>query len=781
MSNAKSVLTKAPGVTVTETDVSNYDVRDRVKPPVTLIFGYSPKGAILDPKYIYTHAQMVSEFGRPEDSLEKYFYNAGVRVLQGGGTPLMVRLPYDNDQANRVKYVRYAVDQPIHLKFIQEYGDKSEEKYREYDNDGVEVLNLMHELDSRLSGYSRISLASETIESMSVNEFDDVMLDSSSLEDDSIYIFDIMKQQLGTNPLLTKNNDTFQYLGIVPVLVPASTAVYIQEKIENNLNNDRLFNLISIPIKYKDDGTVDEVDPNGLVLDGDWTVKKTKPDVQDLLKEIITNFSKVLDFSHRGTFYDKRSLGDEAALTFPLVRYNSTAHLESTYFDQLGVVVFEMVFNKDTDNVDFVLREAFNGYICNTDSEHPPLENTINTKSKYIRIVRKVRRSMYRDFFHISNQPLVVMGMNNLETAKKLNYKKSLEEPLSYILDGWLGDVDGTHIDLILDAGLTTVAHHAWKRYIKEGPEATFFFNPSGENVFYPNPINPLSIDELEYCSTAWNKMIRLFTGFIEKLRGDCLFIADGPRCLNLDRNVPIQQRFPKLNLTDTLNKYLKYFTDKSTSYATRIFNWPMATDWDSQLSIWMPPSIVAARIYAESENHYYPWYAPAGFNRGRASNCNYISVTTKPYTQDNDILYSNSWNFFVQRVDSGVMLEGNKTMQLERTALDRVNVRRLCNYIKRKVRDISNRYKYEENTLATRMLFAEDINSMLELIKRNSGVEEYYVLCDETNNTNETIERNELWCKIAIKPVKAVEYVIVDLRVTKDSVEFTEAVRAPA
>ena len=774
--NNQETRTKAPGISVTERDKSDYSGNGEYKSPVCLVFGFAPKGPFLEANYITSLSQLKSTFGRPEDSLEKYFYNAAVRVIKSGGTALMTRLPYDNAQANTVKYVRYSVEQPIHRQYVYADGDVSEEKYRAVDNDGIDVLNIMHELDDHLNGYSRIKCASESVESMSVDKFDEVMLDSSDLHQDSIYIFDIMKQQLGTNPLLTKP-DT-EYLGIVPVLVPTSTALYVQEKIENNSENDLLFNLLSIPVVHDSEGAIVGIDPKGIVTDAEWKTEESEETVQTILHDILDDFSQVLDFNHTGTFYDKKSVSDVAALKYPLVRYNSPEHLESRYFDQLGVVVFELVFNRDTDKVDIIPRESFCGYISNCDSDHPPIENSINFQSKYIRIIRKVRNSPYRDFFHISNQPLVVMGMKKQEVVKKINYKKCIEEPISYMLDAWYSDVDGTHIDLILDAGITTVAHHAWKRTVLEGEDSVFYFNPTLEEVFVPDTAKPsmATLKELEYCSTAWHKLTKMFTTFIESKRGDCLFIADGPRCLNLDRNIPLLQRYPNVTNSDILNRYLRYFEGKSTSYGTRIFNWVMATDESTDLSIWMPPSILAAQIYANSERYSFPWYAPAGVTRGRVPDGVSITLRTKPYSGDNDLLYSNQWNFFTQNINVGVLLEGNKTMQKETTALDRVNVRRLCNYIKRQVRDISNRYKYEPNTEGLRMQFSDEISGMLSEIKSNAGVTDFIVICNGTNNTNETIERNELHCKIAIKPVKAIEYIMIDFVILKQSVNFIES-----
>ena len=788
---------KAPGAYITEHDKSQYGMPRSYPSPVCLMFGYAPQGNVNTPMYMNRIEDIEMQFGIPETSLEKYFYNAAVNVVKAGGTALMNRLPYDNAQCNRIKYVRYAVEKPIHRQYIYADGAESEAAYREIDDEGIDMLELMHGLDDHFNGYSRIRLASDTVESMSVEEYEDATLDNLVLEQDSIYIFDIKKQQLGKNPLL--DDPSVEYLGIIPMIVTPTTALYVQEKIENNSENDKIFNLLSIPMTTTSDGTVVGIDPDGIITDAPWKdpTQETDEYIQKQLEGILRDFSQTLEFNHTGTFYDKKSLGDEAALEFPLIRYVSSEHVESNYINHIGVLVFEMVFNKATDKVDFIMRESFIGQLCDTDSAHPPIENVINTQSKYIRIIRNVRNSPYRDFFHISNQPMVIFGMRDVDVAKKINYRKTIEEPISYMLDAWYSDVDGTHIDLILDAGITTVAHHAWKKYndltttiitedgreeLAFGPNKSFYFNPSFEEVFVPGTLqtdtSEISMTEMDYCSTAWHKITDMFTSFIANRRGDCLFIADGPRCLNLDRNVPLTQRYSNLKTSDIFNRYLRFFTPHSSSYGTRIWNWVLAADNATGQAMWLPPSVVAGNIYARAERRSYPWLAPAGYDRGRAYNCNAIALRTKPYDDETNTLYSHNWNFFTQNIDSGILLEGNKTMQVEHTALDRVNVRRLCNYLKRRIRDISNRYKYEPNTAGLRMQYAEQMRNLLTFVKNGGGISSYAVVCSDANNTPDTIDRNELHCLIAIRPVKAVEFIVVDLCVTKDAVSFNEQMR---
>jgi len=493
------------------------------------------------------------------------------------------------------------------------------------------------------------------------------------------------------------------------------------------------------------------------------------------LKDIISNFSQILDFKHTGAFYDKRTVSDTAALQFPLVRYSTPDRLERKYFDQLGVVIFETVFNEETEKVDFIVRESFCGYIANTDASHPPIEIAINNNSKYIHIIRKVRRSSYRDYFHISNQPMVVFGMKDSEVSKRINYYKSIVEPIQHVLDSEYADVDSCIIDLILDCGISTVGHFAWKKCKEaaaageiDADKAVIFFNPGREDI------SP-TFAEVGTCSEVWNKLTGMLTKFIEYRRGECMYLADGPRCLNLSRNQPLLRHFPELTNTEIFNRYLKYFSDVNSSYGAKFFNWGMTTDYFTALNIWMPPSIIAAQLMCISERETHAWYSAAGFNRGIAPQTYAITLKTKPYTSENDILQLNQWNYFTQNINVGVVLEGNKTMQVEHTALDRINVRRLCNHIKRRIRNISNKYKYEPNTYEIRLQYSEELNAFLNFVQRENGISEYRVICNDSNNTNDTIDRNELHCQVWIKPIKAIEYIIVDMVVTSQSVTLQE------
>ena len=147
-----------------------------------------------------------------------------------------------------------------------------------------------------------------------------------------------------------------------------------------------------------------------------------------------------------------------------------------------------------------------------------------------------------------------------------------------------------------------------------------------------------------------------------------------------------------------------------------------------------------------------------------------------KQYTQENDILYQNQWNFFNIYQNEGVVVDGQKTLQTKKTSLDRINVRRMVCWIRQQLRIIGNRYKYEPHTKTIHNGFKEEVTSLLQEIKNTSGISDFMVVCDESNNSTQSIDRHELWCKIAIKPIKAIEYIVIDINIINSNVGINES-----
>ena len=190
--------------------------------------------------------------------------------------------------------------------------------------------------------------------------------------------------------------------------------------------------------------------------------------------------------------------------------------------------------------------------------------------------------------------------------------------------------------------------------------------------------------------------------------------------------------------------------------------------------SVAVPSSHAALRTIIRSDDQSFPWFAPAGTRRGLLDNVTsigYVNSTTGEFVVDNitegvrDTLYSNRINPMTFINGYGLMNYGNKTRAAGTSALDRINVSRLVGYLRKTLQDYAVNFVFEPNDKITRDELKEGIEGILNDLVAKRGVYDYLVVCDETNNTNDRIDRNELYVDIAIEPVKAAEFIFIPIR----------------
>jgi phage tail sheath protein FI len=186
-----------------------------------------------------------------------------------------------------------------------------------------------------------------------------------------------------------------------------------------------------------------------------------------------------------------------------------------------------------------------------------------------------------------------------------------------------------------------------------------------------------------------------------------------------------------------------------------------------------VPPSHMMLRTIAVSDQKAYPWFAPAGINRGvvdNATSVGYINAsgefnTTALPQSLRDVLYSVKVNPIATLNGVGIVNFGNLTRANAASSLDRINVSRLVAYLRRQLDILSRPYLFEPNDINTRNEIRTAAESLLLELVGLRAIYDYIVVCDETNNTSSRIDRNELWMDIAIEPVKAVEFIYIPLR----------------
>jgi len=210
--------------------------------------------------------------------------------------------------------------------------------------------------------------------------------------------------------------------------------------------------------------------------------------------------------------------------------------------------------------------------------------------------------------------------------------------------------------------------------------------------------------------------------------------------------------------------------SELDSSYAAAYYPWVQVNSPQTSKSVWVPPSVIIPSVYEYNDKASAAWFAPAGFKRGGIS---VIQTERKLSPTDRDTLYLNKVNPIATFPGQGIVVYGQKTLQSKASALDRINVRRLLIELKRTIGQVANTFVFEQNTQANRNAFLAKIRPYLDSVQQRQGLYAYKVVMDDTNNTNDIIDRNQLVGQIFIQPTKTVEFVILDFNVNPTGSTF--------
>tara|TARA_R100001509_G_scaffold115458_1_gene70491 strand:- start:528 stop:2285 length:1758 start_codon:yes stop_codon:yes gene_type:complete len=234
--------------------------------------------------------------------------------------------------------------------------------------------------------------------------------------------------------------------------------------------------------------------------------------------------------------------------------------------------------------------------------------------------------------------------------------------------------------------------------------------------------------------------------------RGDCIAVVD------LDGH------------GSTVNNITGTATSLNSSYAASYWPWVqvrMATGRNS----FVPASCVIPGVYAFTDNSTAPWFAPAGLVRGGVVGV--IQAEQKLTRGQRDLLYDGKVNPIATFPGQGIAVFGQKTLQTKASALDRVNVRRLLIELKKFLGDQARNLVFEQNTVATRNRFLSVVNPYLESVVQRQGLYTFRVVMDDTNNTADVVDRNQLVGQIFIQPAKTAEFIVLDFTVEPTGATF--------
>lgn len=278
--------------------------------------------------------------------------------------------------------------------------------------------------------------------------------------------------------------------------------------------------------------------------------------------------------------------------------------------------------------------------------------------------------------------------------------------------------------------------------------------------------INLLNVPGVHCGANAYNGQFTNNAIAMCEDRGDCFYIMD----------CGLTTQGTTAALDSAIDDVVSNIAGYDSNYAATYYPWLRIQDTDVNRLVWVPPSVLMAGVYSFTDAVAAPWYAPAGVNRGILPNA--VEARRRLAIDSRETLYKGRINPINTRVNIGIFVDGQKTLQARASALDRVNVRRLMIAVKKSIAALCLRVQYENNTAKVRQQLKSILEPSLQRILLRQGITRFQIDIDDTNNTFDTIDRNELHGRIIIEPARSIELIILDYIISKSGSSFREIIQ---
>ena len=468
------------------------------------------------------------------------------------------------------------------------------------------------------------------------------------------------------------------------------------------------------------------------------------------------------------------STSEDIMRQFPTIEFlENGSSVDKSYGQQLGVIVCNT--NADPNNQGLLqvgILESWVGSIHKA-AKNPStgqsiyLGNIINNQSNYIKWYANLNNEALLP--NIKDDTIVLwkadssydlIGFTDAECEKKI-IGNTIANNMKVIFEK-VSNIDEYQIDVVVDAGLSTISQFCLDNDV---PASGVLYDPLTSQQ---GEIN--AADDVDY----WRNVCSEFIAFCQDVRKDCMCVLDVPRNLVVEGNEKyIRKTAPENTFSSKIGNKLRFVTGLNSSYAALYSDWMKAVDDFSGITFWMPPTVKVAGIYATNDRIGNIWDAPAGLNRGIIDGI--VDIAFNPNGKAADQVYIKAINYAKQYPLDGFILEGQKTTQVKPSAFDRVNVRRLFLRLERVVYQVARYFVYEPNNSFTRRRLVDVITPIFQATKAAGGLYDYMIVCDETNNTAEVIDHNEMKVAILLKPTRTAEFILVDFVATRTDANFQE------
>lgn len=750
----------SPGVQITEEDLSQYiQINSGTS---VYAMGFAAQGPTDEILEISSVSELENIYGAPETPAEKYFHYTSREILNSSARLLTTRLPYGSGSGNGFENNLYSallypvasannsfiIGAPTHLVL-------NEDQYSK-----IEQGNF------NWSGINEsFSVTTTSVATSSIN----VLSSLSAAALTSIRAIDPTPNSYGT---YFENNGsvtfTFDVIASTTVFVTPSAASY-----NNNTLNAGIvvLNTAQTTINQGYEGYyVALMDNTEIGPDTNFTSVKTLKSLSSN-NTFITVPETKLSFALSGS-NDTSGTGSisEIIESIPTYEFGS-----NSFSDSLVMTLFKVRSSiYETDTLASSLVESYIGSldlnkktITGTGRQTFFLEDVINNSSNNVKVFINTNISKRTDWtsdpspsVRIQEDNKALHGIGAYVPTYALDDKlvgtvtQKVERALSLAESSELID-----LDVVVDGGLSTISAVTSANF-----DDTVFINTAELS----NLSSPLA--------NRWNNIFTAFNNFVQKTRKDCIFISDPLRSIFVNGADTKVSSLKSYNFsTNTYVPLKNLFNGIESSYSTTYGNWVKVYDVYSDKRIWVPTSGFAAAAFARTDATAQPWIAPAGFTRGVINSI--VDIAFNPNQKQRDFLYPISINPVVFFNTDGYVIFGQKTLQTKPSAFDRINVRRLFLTLEKSVQRSLRFFVFEPNTEFTRTRLKNTITPVFELAKNTEGLYDYLIVCDERNNSPDSIDRNELNVDIYIKPVRAAEFILVNFIATRTGQNFQELI----
>jgi hypothetical protein len=248
--------------------------------------------------------------------------------------------------------------------------------------------------------------------------------------------------------------------------------------------------------------------------------------------------------------------------------------------------------------------------------------------------------------------------------------------------------------------------------------------------------------------------------------RRDCMCFLSPPKYMVVNQSSATQ-------VTVNINEWANELSSSSYSVFDSGYKYQYDRYNDKYRYVPLNGDVAGTLVYAAFRAE--PWFSPAGFSRGQIRNV--VKLPYNPSRKQRDDLYTHRVNPVVDFPGEGTVLYGDKTGLAYSSAFDRINVRRLFLIVEKEIAKISKTTLFEFNDEITRTLFKNNVNPFLRNVQAKRGMYDFLVVCDDSNNSPEIIDRNEFVADIYIKPARSINFITLNFVATKTGVTFDEAV----